>query len=122
MTPAQLHISFAESFSAGMFPIKTVGEPTTQGAAVTGMHGMGVRTPWAAAVAVTTVGFVGALHMPNGRMLTVGLLSMMFAHGVIPATRFAGKTANALGVAPKLHFSIPPMHAFIPIFFLLTVL
>src|SRR5438046_573561 len=115
MIPPQLHISFAESFSAGMFPIKTVGAPTIQGAVVTGMHGMGVKTPNAAAVAAATMGFAIDWHMPNGRMLTIGLLSMMLAHGVIPITRLAGNTDNTLGATPKLHWTIPAMTACIPI-------
>jgi hypothetical protein len=56
----------------GMLPIITVGEPGTQGAAVTGMQGMGVRTPSAAAVAAATIGLEGELHMPKGAILTMG--------------------------------------------------
>lgn len=37
------------------------------------MHGAGVNTPEAADVAEITAGLVGAEHMPNGAMLTVGL-------------------------------------------------
>ena len=82
MTPPQLHRSLDVLFSAGMFPISTVGLPGTQGAGVTGMHGIGVRTPKAAAVAAATVGLEGVVHMPKGRMLTIGLLSIMVAAGV----------------------------------------
>ena len=46
-----------ELLSAGMPPIITVGEPGFQGPAGTGMHGIGVRTPSAAAVAAATCGF-----------------------------------------------------------------
>jgi hypothetical protein len=72
ITPPQVHISFDWLVSAGMLPIKTVGDPVTQGAAVAGTQGMGVSTPKAAAVAAATVGFEGELHMPNGRMFTRG--------------------------------------------------
>ena len=40
-----------ELFSAGILPINTVGEPGAHGAAVTGIQGIGVSTPSAAAVA-----------------------------------------------------------------------
>src|SRR5579862_9800699 len=38
-----------------------------------GIHGMGVKTPSAAAVAAATVGLAGDMHMPNGMMLTMGM-------------------------------------------------
>jgi hypothetical protein len=59
ITPPQLHISFDVLFSAGIFPIMTVGAPTAHGAAVFGMHGIGVSTPSAAAVAAATIGLAG---------------------------------------------------------------
>jgi hypothetical protein len=46
-------------FSAGIPPISTVGEPGAQGVVVAGMHGIGVSTPSAAAVAAATVGLAG---------------------------------------------------------------
>jgi len=45
------------------------------------MHGIGVSTPIAAAVAAATEGFVGDMHMPNGIMFVMGIWSMMFASG-----------------------------------------
>lgn len=72
ITPAHAHIQVETLLSAGMLPIITVAEPGTHGAVMTGTQGIGVNTPDAAAVAVMTVGFVGALHMPNGIMLTIG--------------------------------------------------
>src|SRR3954468_9058475 len=109
MTPPQLHINFEELFRAGMFPMRTVGAPTAQGAAVTGIHGIGVRTPRAAAVAAATMGFAMELHIPKGRTLTIGLLSMMLAAGTVAITRFAGSTDSALGATPKLHCIMAPM-------------
>lgn len=67
--------------SAGMFATNTVGAPGIQGAGVAGVQGTGVGTPKAAEVAETKAGLVGDMHMPNGRMLTIGLLSMIFAAG-----------------------------------------
>ena len=64
-----------------MFAIKTVGAPTIHGEAVAGTHGIGVRTPLAAAVADATVGFVGAEHVPKVGMFTIGLWSIMLAAG-----------------------------------------
>ena len=46
--------------------------PGTHGAEVAGMHGMGVNTPIAAAVAAATAGFAGDMHMPNGMMFAIG--------------------------------------------------
>jgi hypothetical protein len=86
-----------------MLPIRTVGAPGTHGAGVAGTHGMGVNTPRAAAVAAATVGFAGDEHIPNGMMFISGLLSMIFASGVLVSTRLAGKTTRLLGAAPKLH-------------------
>jgi len=96
-------------FSAGMFAIKTVGEPGAQGAGITGTHGIGVNAPNAAAVAAATAGLANDEHMPNGMMFTSGLLSMMFASGVTVCTRFTGNTASVLGAAPKLHCIVAPM-------------
>lgn len=79
MTPAHMHISLQVLSSDGMFANNTVGAPGTQGAEVLGTHGIGVKTPSAAAVAEATVGFAGLEHMPNGMMLTIGLWSMMLA-------------------------------------------
>ena len=73
ITPPQVHISVEVLFSAGMLPSSTVGEPTTQGAGVTGTHGIGVNTPIAAAVAAATAGLLGVMHMPNGMILTMGI-------------------------------------------------
>jgi len=68
-------------FKAGMLPNITVGEPGVHGAGMTGTQGIGVSTPIAAAVAEATVGFARDVHTPNGRILTIGTLSIMFAAG-----------------------------------------
>lgn len=72
MTPAQLHMHLSLFLSAGKFEIVTVGDPGAHGAGVTGMHGIGVSTPWAAAVADATCGFARDLHMPKGMMFNIG--------------------------------------------------
>jgi hypothetical protein len=109
MTPAQAHISFESVFNAGIFPIRTVGEPVIQGPVGTGTQGMGVKTPRAAAVADATAGLARLEHTPNGGTLTMGVKSMMVAAGGPPTMeRLAGKTFKALGAAPKLHCSTAP--------------
>ena len=72
ITPAQLHMHLDVLSSIGWPPSITVGAPGTQGADVAGMHGIGVNTPIAAAVAAATVGFAGDMHMPNGMMFAIG--------------------------------------------------
>jgi hypothetical protein len=73
ITPAQLHIHLDVLFKAGILAINTVGAPGTQGAIVIGIHGMGVKTPNAAAVAAATMGFAGELQTPNGIIFTIGI-------------------------------------------------
>jgi hypothetical protein len=70
--PPHVHIRVDVLLSAGILLIKNVDAPTTHGAAVAGMQGIGVRAPMAAAVAAATVGLASELHMPKGRMLTIG--------------------------------------------------
>jgi hypothetical protein len=93
-----------------MFAIRTVGEPGIHGAVVTGIQGIGVSTPIAAAVAAATVGFEGDWHMPKGIIFTKGLLSMILAIGMAVLTLFRGSTMKDPGANPKLHLSIAPPH------------
>src|SRR5579862_1636686 len=73
MVPPQIHCRVETLSRVGMLPSRTVAAPGTQGAGVLGIHGMGVKTPSAAAVAAATVGLAGDMHMPNGMMLTMGM-------------------------------------------------
>ena len=50
-TPPQLHMQVDTLSSEGWLPSSTVGVPGTHGVMVAGMHGIGVSTPLAAAVA-----------------------------------------------------------------------
>src|SRR5579885_3349877 len=84
-----------------MLSSRTVGPPGTHGAGVLGMHGMGVSTPIAAAVAAATMGFAPEVHMPKGMMLVM--------------VRCTGSTTSELGASPKLHCIIAPMHTCIGI-------
>lgn len=103
--PPHEHMHFEESFSAGNPPTSTVGEPGTHGAAMAGIQGIGVSTPIAAAVAAATVGLASELHMPNGSMFTIGLLSMIFASGMPVDVNAVldGSTINVDGADPKAH-------------------
>src|SRR5579885_377218 len=90
-----------------MLSSRTVGPPGTHGAGVLGMHGMGVSTPIAAAVAAATMGFGTEVHMPKSMMLASGTMLVM--------VRCTGSTTSELGASPKLHCIIAPMHTCIGI-------
>src|ERR1700723_2017766 len=116
ITPAHMHISVEVLSSVGMSPSITVGAPGTHGATVMGMHGIGVSTPIAAAVAAATIGLAGDMHMPNGMMFTIGILSMMLASGIsLVKTMFVGRTTSELGAIPMVHIIIAPMQTCIAI-------
>lgn len=108
MTPHQVHMRVLSLFRAGKLPMSTVGLPTIHGATVTGMQGIGVKTPDAAAVAAATVGLAMDEHMPKGRIFTKGRLSMMVAAGAMAKTRFVGRTESVDGAMPKLHVRMAP--------------
>lgn len=112
-------MSLHELLRAGIFLIKTVGEPGIQGAVVMGMQGIGVKTPSAAAVAAATVGLAKELHMPKGKIFTMGILSMMLAKGILFKTMFLGSTINCPGAMPKEQASMAPPATANPIFLLL---
>ena len=73
IVPPHMHMHFESLVRMGRNPPITFDDPGIQGAGTLGMHGMGVSTPAAAAVADATVGFAGDLHIPNGLMFTMGL-------------------------------------------------
>jgi len=108
ITPPQVHIQVHVLFRAGMLPILQVAAPGVQGEVVTGMQGMGVKTPRAAAVAEATVGLAIDMHIPKGGMFVMGTWSIMFAAGEVALTLFTGKTLRAEGAIPKEHISTAP--------------
>jgi hypothetical protein len=112
ITPAQVHMHLLVLLRAGMPRNKVVGDPGAHGAGMTGMQGMGVSTPNAAAVAAATVGLAIDWHIPNGMMLTIGTLSMIFAAGLTSAVTRGSTTINVEGAMPKLHCNIAPMLTF----------
>jgi len=105
-----MHISFDELFKVGILPSKTVGEPGTQGAIVIGIQGIGTSAPMAAAEAAATIGFAIDWHIPNGKMFSIGLLSIMLASGTLVSTKFKGNTMSVPGATPKVHFNMAPIH------------
>jgi len=117
----QLHVQVL--FSAGSLPIKTVGEPGAHGATGAGIHGIGVNTPIAAAVAASTVGLAGDMHIPNGGMFTSGFMSIMVAAGRLPhRVLLVGNTLSALGATPNVQANIAPLTTCCAIEFLLLFL
>jgi hypothetical protein len=110
-------MSLDELFKAGILPINTLGDPGAHGAGVTGVQGIGVNTPNAAAVADATAGLAMEVHIPNGKILTKGLLSIILAAGMVARTLFWGRTIKELGATPKLHCIMAPVQTNNPTYF-----
>ena len=107
--PPSEHTHLLELFNAGEFAICTVDEPGAQGEGVTGVHGIGVSTPCAAAVAEATAGLAIDLHIPNGGIFTNGLWSRILAAGLFCAVvRFCGNTTSELAIVPMVHIMLAP--------------
>lgn len=118
MTPPHMHINFELSLTLGIFLTNTNGFPGVHGVVVLGTQGIGVSTPIAADVADATVGLARDMHTPKGGILTIGLLSIMFAMGTFEAIIIlSGNTFKVLGAAPKGHIINPPVQSAIPIFY-----
>ena len=94
------------ALNAAPVEVITVGAPGVQGAVTTGIQGMGVRTPRAAAVAAATVGLLGELHMPKGAMATTGSNCETLAAGIVAVIRLTGRAVSTLGAAPKLQLIV----------------
>ena len=90
-----------------------------QGAVITGMHGIGVRTPIAAAVAEATVGLAIHWHIPKGLMFTIGAKSIMLAIGIFWFVGRIPTTVRGLGAMPKLHWSNAPFVTNFPMIYFL---
>ena len=102
-TPPKPQIAIDVLFKAGMPPSIKVGEPGAQ-TDVTGVHGIGVRTPKAAAVAAATAGFAKLMHMPKGITSAKGVAEFIFPAGIsLLVVRERGSTSRTLGAIPKLH-------------------
>ena len=108
MTPPHMQVQVETLSRAGMPPSMTVAAPGAHGATVAGIHGMGVSTPRAAAVAEATVGFATDMHMPKVGIFIMGMLSMILAAGPPILVRLSGSTLSALGATPKVHIIMEP--------------
>lgn len=80
----------------------TVAEPGAHGV-VTGIQGIGVSTPLAAAVAEATVGFAIEEQVANGGILVVGAKSIIFAAGFFSPVTVGTATMKVDGADPKVH-------------------
>src|SRR5690606_19276603 len=90
--------------SAGTLSTSVLVAPGVQGPTVTGTHGMGVRTPSAAAVAAATDGLARERHMPNGKMFVIGTESRMLATGRFSTVaRIGAWTTRTDGATPWSH-------------------
>lgn len=87
--------------SAGRLLSITLGTPGNQGVIIWGVQSTG------APIAATTPGFIGELHIPNGRTLANSLLSNILPAGVIVDTAL-GRTFSPEGITPKLHCNKAP--------------
>ncbi len=94
-------------FKAGCPPIMQVAEPGTHGT-VTGTHGIGVKTPNAAAVAEATVGLAIDEHMPKVGMFVIGIQSAIVAAGEPAMVLLVGNTTRAEGATPNEHIITAP--------------
>jgi len=108
ITPPQVHMQVQVLLSAGMPPIIQVAEPGVHGVVVTGMQGIGVKTPRAAAVADATAGLAIDMHIPKVGMFVIGIKSMMLAAGAVALTLFTGSTLSAEGAIPNEHIMTAP--------------
>ena len=70
---------------------------------MTGMQGIGVRVPIAAAVAAATCGFDIDLHIPKGLMFTIGAKSIILAIGIFWFVGRIPTMVSGEGDIPKLH-------------------
>jgi hypothetical protein len=107
--PPHKHINLQVVFRIPMLPARTVTDPGVHGLTVLGMHGCGVNTPIAALVAAATCGLLNVVHIPNGAILTIGLLSISVATGwLLLITRLVGNTVNVAGATPNEQVSMAP--------------
>lgn len=107
--PPYAHIHISPVWSTGAIPAVTVGFVEIHGDGITGMQGIGVSTPKAAAVAVATAGFVMVEHIPNGLIFSKGTKSLIVATATPETnTEFFGRTQSVDGAIPKEHFKQAP--------------
>lgn len=86
ISPAQVHWHVHPVCNAGSPLIVTLLAPGVHGVSVAGVHGAGVRTPIAAAVAAATSGLARDPHIPNDGMFSIGTKSWIVPAGVSQLT------------------------------------
>jgi hypothetical protein len=106
--PPQVHMHVESSLRAGMSVIMTHADPGTHGSTMTGIHGIGVKTPRAAEVAEATSGLASDEHIPNVGMLSMGAKSMIVATGIDEAMTMCGVGLRTAGATPKSHIIVAP--------------
>jgi hypothetical protein len=110
ITPPHMHWHVEVFVKTGIPPTSTVGFPGAQGAVVAGIHGCGVNTPKAAAVAAITCGLAGLTHTPKVGMFADGLKSMIVAAGCEQdITRGVGSATSVDGDDPSAHIMVAPL-------------
>jgi len=73
------------------------------------MQGIGVRCPWAAAVAEAVAGKPNERHKPKGARFTIDLWSLMFAiGGPVRLTVRTGNTVRLAGLVPMVQRIMAP--------------
>ena len=102
MFPPHIHMHLSPPEITGIPPNKHVGLAGIQGVTIAGTHGIGVKTPRAAAVAAATVGLESVLHIPNVAIFTIGMKSIIVARGN-PAAKTGnfGGTTSGTGATPN---------------------
>ena len=104
ISPPHTQFRQAVSFSAGKYEVGTVGAPTTQGAGVFGIHGIGVSVPMAADVADAVAGKASDMQVPKGGMFAMGLWSMILPASMYPDRICFGVAMKVEGAEPIVHF------------------
>jgi hypothetical protein len=108
------------SSSAGILETNSF-PPGAHGDTITGIQGIGVKTPMAADVADATVGLPMHWHMPKGIIFIIGAKSIILAFGLFCIMgRIGTVTINMEGAIPKLHFSIAPIQTYLAIIFIIN--
>jgi len=115
MLPPHVHMSLWLISTAGMAPLIVVVAPGSQGEAVTGTQGIGVRMPLAAAVAAATVGLASDEQAPKGGMLATGMKALVFADGTGIMICPVGNAMRLAGATPKVHIMEAPMQTAVAI-------
>ena len=107
MVPPKAHWQVEVASTQGMPPMLADTDAGAQGVPVAGMHGWGVRTPWAAVVAAATSGLPRLMHMPNVGMLVRGTELAAVAAGVVADTAGTG-TMRVAGATPMEQVIVVP--------------